>query len=69
MERLANGLRGHWGVESMRWLLDIEFKDDLSRYCSGHGGNGHPAPLRTGPRACEQIQRKHKNTQKISGME
>jgi len=24
------------GVESMHWLLDVEFKDDLSRYRSGH---------------------------------
>ena len=37
VERLARGARGHWGVESMHWLLDIEFKDDLSRYRSGHG--------------------------------
>jgi len=32
IDRLANGARGHWGVESMHWLLDVEFKDDLSRY-------------------------------------
>ena len=37
LDRLARGARGHWGVESMHWLLDIEFKDDLSRYRSGHG--------------------------------
>ena len=37
IERLSAGARGHWGVESMHWLLDIEFKDDLSRYRSGHG--------------------------------
>jgi predicted transposase YbfD/YdcC len=37
IERLANSIRGHWGVESMHWLLDVEFKDDLSRYRSGHG--------------------------------
>ena len=37
IERLAKGVRGHWGVESMHWLLDVEFKDDLSRYRSGHG--------------------------------
>ena len=37
IERLAQGIRGHWGVESMHWLLDVEFKDDLSRYRSGHG--------------------------------
>lgn len=37
IERLATGIRGHWGVESMHWLLDVEFKDDLSRYRTGHG--------------------------------
>ena len=37
IERLANGVRGHWGVESMHWLLDVEFSDDLSRYRTGHG--------------------------------
>jgi hypothetical protein len=26
-----------WGIESMHWLLDVEFKDDLSRYRTGHG--------------------------------
>jgi len=37
IERIARGARGHWGVESMHWLLDVEFKEDLSRYRSGHG--------------------------------
>jgi predicted transposase YbfD/YdcC len=37
IERIAGGVRGHWGVESMHWLLDVEFKDDLSRYRTGHG--------------------------------
>lgn len=37
IDRIAAGVRGHWGVESMHWLLDCEFKDDLSRYRSGHG--------------------------------
>ncbi len=37
IDRLADASRGHWGVESMHWLLDVEFKDDLSRYRSGHG--------------------------------
>jgi predicted transposase YbfD/YdcC len=37
IDRLANGVRGHWGVESMHWLLDVEFKDDLSRYRTGNG--------------------------------
>jgi len=37
IERMAKGARGHWGVESMHWLLDVEFNDDLSRYRTGHG--------------------------------
>ena len=37
IERLAQGVRGPWGVESRHWLLDLEFKDDRSRYRSGHG--------------------------------
>src|SRR5216684_957677 len=37
IERTAKAIRGHWGVESMHWLLDVEFGDDLSRYRTGHG--------------------------------
>src|SRR5262249_61621276 len=37
IERMAGAIRGHWGVESMHWLLDVEFGDDLSRYRTGHG--------------------------------
>jgi len=37
IERLAKGNRGHWGGESMHWLLDVEFTDDLSRCSTGHG--------------------------------
>jgi predicted transposase YbfD/YdcC len=37
IERLSKGVRGHWGVESMHWLLDVEFADDLSRYRAGSG--------------------------------
>jgi predicted transposase YbfD/YdcC len=37
IERLSQAARGHWGVESMHWLLDCEFAEDLSRYRSGHG--------------------------------
>jgi predicted transposase YbfD/YdcC len=35
--RLAAAARAHWGVESFHWLLDVAFKDDLSRYRAGHG--------------------------------
>ena len=37
IDRLAKAVRGHWGVESMHWLLDVAFNDDLSRYRSGNG--------------------------------
>ncbi len=37
IDRLAIAVRSHWGIESMHWLLDVEFKDDLSRYRAGHG--------------------------------
>lgn len=46
IERLAKAVRGHWGVESMHWLLDVEFKDDLSRYRSGHGAQNMAAVRR-----------------------
>jgi predicted transposase YbfD/YdcC len=37
IERLANAARGHWGVESFHWLLDVAFKDDRSRYRTANG--------------------------------
>jgi predicted transposase YbfD/YdcC len=37
IERIAKAARGHWGVESFHWLLDVAFKDDLSRYRTGNG--------------------------------
>lgn len=37
IERISKAIRGHWAVESMHWLLDVTFKDDLSRYRTGHG--------------------------------
>jgi predicted transposase YbfD/YdcC len=37
IERLAEAARGHWGVESLHWQLDVTFKDDLSRYRTGNG--------------------------------
>ena len=46
IERLAKGARGHWGVESMHWLLDVEFKDDLSRYRSRRGAKNMAAVRR-----------------------
>ena len=37
IDKIAGAIRGHWGVESMHWILDVQFKDDLSRYRQGHG--------------------------------
>jgi predicted transposase YbfD/YdcC len=37
IKRIAKCARGHWGVESFHWLLDVAFADDLSRYRSGYG--------------------------------
>jgi predicted transposase YbfD/YdcC len=46
IERIAAAVRGHWGVESMHWLLDVEFKDDRSRYRTGHGARNMAAVRR-----------------------
>jgi predicted transposase YbfD/YdcC len=61
IERIAKGVRGHWGVESMHWLLDVEFKDDLSRYRSGNGAKNMAAIRRF---ALDLI-RNHKSTGSI----
>ena len=58
IERIAQAARGHWGVESMHWLLDVEFKDDLSRYRQGHGAK-NMAVLR---RFALDLVRNHKST-------
>jgi len=46
IERIAAAVRGHWAVESMHWLLDVEFKDDQSRYRTGHGAKNMAAVRR-----------------------
>jgi predicted transposase YbfD/YdcC len=29
--RFAEAVRGHWGIESMHWVLDVNFREDESR--------------------------------------
>ena len=44
IERSARGARGHWNVESMHRLLDVEFKDDLSAKIDGLPFGSAPLP-------------------------
>ena len=30
-KRFAEAVRGHWGIESMHWVLDVTFHEDDSR--------------------------------------
>jgi predicted transposase YbfD/YdcC len=78
IERLAHAARAHWGVESMHWLLDTAFNDDLSRYRSGSGAKNmavmrrpHGELVEPRPRShpCPQVKGKRQITQKIRKLE
>jgi predicted transposase YbfD/YdcC len=34
----AGLVRGHWGIESMHWVLDVVYREDDSRTRAGHAG-------------------------------
>jgi predicted transposase YbfD/YdcC len=35
---IAGLVRGHWGIESMHWVLDVVYREDDSRARAGHAG-------------------------------
>jgi predicted transposase YbfD/YdcC len=37
-EEMGGFVRGHWGVESMPWVLDVVYGEDDSRVRAGHAG-------------------------------
>jgi predicted transposase YbfD/YdcC len=55
---MAGAVRGHWGVEGMHWLLDVEFSDDLSRYRTGHGAKNMAIVRRFALGLCAPINEK-----------
>lgn len=36
VETFARAVRGHWGVESMHWIMDVCFREDQSRARAGY---------------------------------
>jgi predicted transposase YbfD/YdcC len=37
VHRFATSIRSHWGIENcVHWVLDIAFREDESRICTGH---------------------------------
>jgi predicted transposase YbfD/YdcC len=69
IERIANATRGHWGVESMHWLLDVEFGDDLSRYRAGHGAENMAVVRRFALVRANKVKRKRQDAQKAGKLE
>jgi predicted transposase YbfD/YdcC len=46
-KRMADAVRGHWGVENRRhWRLDLCFREDQSRLWVGHGAQNNFSRLR-----------------------
>jgi predicted transposase YbfD/YdcC len=45
-ERFGEAVRGHWGIESMHWVLDVNFREDDSRTRERTLGNDLSWPRR-----------------------
>ena len=71
IDRLANALRGHWGVESMRLPARCRVQRRPVTLPLGprRQKHGHRPPLRPRPRARQQNQGQRQNSKKISRME
>ena len=46
IEKIASYIRGHWGVESLHWSLDVTFDEDRSRYRARSGAKNMAAVRR-----------------------
>jgi predicted transposase YbfD/YdcC len=44
-QEMAGLIRGHWGIESLHWVLDVVFHEGRSRIREGHAGE-NPGLLR-----------------------
>lgn len=36
-EQAASAVRGHWGIESMYWVLDVSMKENACQIYKDHG--------------------------------
>lgn len=69
-ERLAEAVRGHWGIEnSLHWVLDVIFGEDQSRLRKGHGARNMAVVRHFAINAVREAkgERSIKSTRKLAG--